>query len=88
LAPRASCITVQRPVQPTLNDLTYYKSLQDLMRLPLKRESLWFTTGAFPPVSEDEAADLPRAPLSRQQDLKTMVDVIVLLAKDGISTSC
>ncbi len=47
------------------------------MRLPLKRESLWFTTGAFPPVSEDEAADLPIAPLSRQQDLKTMVDVIV-----------
>jgi len=37
LALRGSCITVQRPVQPTLNDLTYYKSLQDLMRLPLKR---------------------------------------------------
>ncbi len=79
-----SYITAQRPVQPALNELPYYKSLEDLMRLPLKRDSLWFTTGAFPPVPEDKAADLPRAPLSRRQDLKTMVDVIVLWAKDDI----
>lgn len=77
----------RKAVKPLLtrNDvLAYFKSMDDLMPLPLERDSVWFSTGAFPPLPEDENSDLPRAPLSRQQDLKTMVDAVVLWAREGI----
>jgi hypothetical protein len=39
--------------------LLFFTSLQPLTALPLDRDSIWFTTGAFPPLPKEEDADLP-----------------------------
>lgn len=73
-----------KPVMSRDEVLAYLKTLAPHMALPLDRNSIWFTTGAFPSMPEDEDADLPRAPLSRQQDLKALTDAIVLWATTGV----
>lgn len=77
----------RRAIKPLMTRdevLVFFKALAPLMELPLERNSVWFTTGAFPPLPEDDGADLPRAPLSRQQDLKKLVDALVLWATTEI----
>ncbi|PVG80733.1 hypothetical protein DDE18_21545 [Nocardioides gansuensis] len=43
--------------------------------------------GYFPPLPDDTAADLPMAPMSRQQDLKGLVGALVRRATDGSPNS-
>lgn len=73
-----------KPMMARDQVLAFFKDLAPLMALPLDRESIWFKTGFFPPLPDDDAADLPRAPMSRQQDLKGLVDVLVRWAIQGI----
>lgn len=73
------------PIMTRDQVLAFFKDLAPLMALPLERGSIWFKTGYFPPLpDEDDQGELPRAPMSRQQDLKGLVDVLVRWAIDGI----